>query len=200
MLIFDEVITGFGRTGAMFAAQTYCVTPDIICSGKGVSSVSIPLGTMIARQDMADAFYGRPEDDIQFAHGHTFAGNPLACAVGIAVLDEIVENRLDRRAEQFGRLLADRLEKLKRYGVVREVRGKEPLRGVELVRDTNTMEPFPELGKALKKTALNNGLIMRIDPSWFALAPALICTESDIEELCDLVDRSLQDALKGVRQ
>ena len=73
------------------------------------------------------------------------------------------------------------------------------LRGVELVRDTRTMDPFPELGRALKKTALKNGLIMRIDPSWFALAPALICTEADIEELCALVDKSLREALEEVR-
>ncbi|MBN2552133.1 MAG: aspartate aminotransferase family protein [Spirochaetales bacterium] len=198
LLIFDEVITGFGRTGAMFAAQSYGVTPDIICSGKGLSSGAVPLGTMIARQDMACAFYGKPEDDIQFAHGHTFAGNPLACAAGIAVLDEIVEKRLDRRAGELGEHLAGRLEKLKRYGVVREVRGRGLLRGVELVRDTETMEPFPELGAALKKTALSNGLIMRIDPSWFALAPALICTEEDIAELCGLVETSLRDALKAV--
>ena len=73
------------------------------------------------------------------------------------------------------------------------------LRGVELVRDTKTMAPFPELGSALKKAALKNGLIMRIDPSWFAVAPALICTESEIEELCDLVEQSLKDALETVR-
>ena len=200
ILIFDEVITGFGRTGAMFAAQSYGVTPDIICSGKGLSSGAIPLGAMITRQDMAAAFYGKPEDNIQFAHGHTFAGNPLASAAGIAVLDEIVENRLDQRAAEMGELLAARLEKLKTYGVVREVRGRGLLRGVELVRDTQSMEPFPELGKVLKRTALKNGLIMRIDPSWFALAPALICTESDIEELGDLVERSLQEALEEVNK
>lgn len=197
-LIFDEVITGFGRTGRMFAAQSYGITPDIICSGKGVSSGAIPLGTMIADLRMADAFYGELEDNVQFAHGHTFAGNPLACAAGIAVLDEIVEKRLDRRAEQLGMRLAERLESLKSYGVVREVRGRGLLRGVELVRDTESMEPFPELGTALKRTALDNGLIMRIDPGWFAVAPALICRESDIDELCGLVEQSLKDALEVV--
>ena len=200
ILIFDEVITGFGRTGAMFAAQSYGVAPDIICGGKGLSSGAVPLGAMIARQDMASAFYGKPEENIQFAHGHTFAGNPLACAAGIAVLDEIVEKCLDRRAAEMGELLAARLEKLKTYGVVREVRGRGLLRGVELVRDTQSMQPFPELGTALKRTALKNGLIMRIDPSWFALAPALICTESDIEELGDLTERSLQEALEEVKK
>ena len=198
MLIFDEVITGFGKTGSMFAAQTFGVTPDLMCCGKGLSSGVIPIGAMIAREDMAEAFWGRTEQDVQFAHGHTFAGNPLAAAVGIAAIDEIVENQLDLKARRLGDYLVARLEELKRFGVVREVRGKGILRGVELVKDTATMEPFPELGKALKRTALANGLIMRIDPSWFAVAPALIANESDLDEMCALIEKSLADALEEV--
>jgi adenosylmethionine-8-amino-7-oxononanoate aminotransferase len=198
LLIFDEVVTGFARTGEMFAAQTFGVTPDIICSGKGLSSGALPIGVMAAREDMADAFYGPVEDGVQFAHGHTFAGNPLACAVGIAVIDEIVEKALHKKARRLGHYLAQRLEGLKRYGVVREVRGKGVLRGVELVQDTTTMAPFPvdnKLGAALKKTALKNGLIMRIDPDWFAVSPPLIAEESDIDEMCELIEKSLQEAL-----
>jgi adenosylmethionine-8-amino-7-oxononanoate aminotransferase len=195
MLIFDEVITGFAKTGSMFAAQTFGVTPDIICCGKGLSSGVIPLGAMIAREDLGEAFLGPVEADLQFAHGHTFAGNPLASAVGIAVIDEILENDLSQKAQRLGDYLTARLEKLKKYGVIREVRGKGILLGVELVKDTRTMEPFPELGNALKRTALKNGLIMRIDPSWFAVAPALIAEESDLEEMCDLIDSSLSQAL-----
>ena len=198
LLIFDEVITGFGRTGAMFAAQAYGVTPDIICSGKGISSGMIPLGTMIARENLADAFYGRSEDNIQFAHGHTFAGNPLACAAGIAVVSEIVEKDLVSNAAKMGDYLTGKLEALKIYGVVREVRGMGLLRGVELVRDTESNAPFPELGNALKETAVRNGLIMRIDPSWFAVCPALNSKVEDIDELGDLVEKSLKDALEAV--
>lgn len=198
MLIYDEVITGCGKTGSMFAAQTFGVTPDIICCGKGLSSGMLPIGAMIAREDMADAFWGKPEENIQFAHGHTFAGNPLASAVGIAVIDEIVENRLDAKARRMGEYLTARLRQLSKYGVVREVRGKGILRGVELVKDTAGMAPYPELGIALKKTALKNGLILRIDPSWFAVAPALIATESDLDEMCDLIEKSLVEALEEV--
>lgn len=201
LLIFDEIITGIARTGHMFAAQTFDVTPDILCSGKGLSSGAIPLGAMMAREDMADAFFGPPEDGVEFAHGHTFAGNPLACAVGIAVLDEIVESKLDRKARELGAYVAQKLEGLKSYGVVREVRGKGVLRGVELVEDAVTMKPFPpggKLGDALKKTALKNGLILRIDPDWFAVAPALIANESDIDEMVDLIEKSLKDALEVV--
>ncbi|MEZ4639124.1 MAG: aspartate aminotransferase family protein [Caldilineaceae bacterium] len=198
VLIFDEIITGFARTGNMFAAQTFGVTPDIICGGKGLSSGAIPLGAMMAREDMADVFFGALEDDVHFAHGHTFAGNPLACAVGLAVLDEIEEKQLDRKAQEMGDYLAAKLENLKRYGVIREIRGKGMLRGVELTKDAATLEPFPALGHALKRTALKNGLIMRIDPSWFAVAPAVIAEKSDIDELYDRIDRSLADALEEV--
>jgi adenosylmethionine-8-amino-7-oxononanoate aminotransferase len=198
MLIFDEIITGIGKTGSMFAAQTFGVTPDLICCGKGLSSGMMPIGAMIAREDMANAFWGNVEDDVQFAHGHTFAGNPMACAVGIAVLDEIVENGLAEKAMETGEYLAAKLAELKKYGVVREVRGKGILRGVELVKSTQTMEPYPDLGDALKRTALDNGLIMRIDPTWFAVAPALVASKSEINEMCSLIELSLRQALEVV--
>ena len=198
ILIFDEVITGFGRTGAMFAAQTFGVTPDIICCGKGISTGLFPLGAMIAREDMGDAFWGPAEAEINFAHGHTFASNPLACAVGIAVIDELTSQGLPEKAHQSGAYLTEKLETLKEYGVIREVRGKGLLLGAELVKNTETMAPFPKLGQALKQTAINNGLIMRIDPTWFAVAPALIAEEAELDELFGLINRSLLEALEMV--
>jgi adenosylmethionine-8-amino-7-oxononanoate aminotransferase len=201
LLIFDEVLAGIARTGDFFAAQTFGVTPDILCAGKALSSGAIPIGAMMAREDMADAFYGPVEAGIAFAHGHTFAGNPLACAAGCAVIDEIVEKELDLKARRLGRVLEERLEGFKRYGVIREVRGKGTLRGVELVRDAKTMEPFAEgnkLGDALKQTALENGLIIRVDSDWFAVSPPLIAQESEIHEMCDRIERSLQQALEQV--
>jgi adenosylmethionine-8-amino-7-oxononanoate aminotransferase len=200
LLIFDEIITGFGKTGNMFAAQTYEVTPDIICSGKGLGSGVVPLGAMIARRDMGKAFLGRAADNVEFAHGNTFAGNPLACAVGSAVLDEIVEKGLDKKAAQTGEYLYSKLATLKKYGVVREVRGKGILLGVELVKDEKSNEPFPELGKALKQTAISNGLIMRIDPTWFAVAPALIAQKTDIDEMFSLIEKSLREALQKIHR
>jgi len=199
LLIYDEIITGFARTGRMFAAQTFGTTADIICAGKALSSGMIPLGSMIAREDIGEAFFGPAEADVEFAHGHTYAGNPLACAVGIALIDEIVEKDLCRKARELGDYLAGKLEGLKKYGVVREVRGKGVLRGVELVEDAAGNRPFPpgrKLGPLLKKTALSNGLIMRIDPDWFAVSPALIAERSDVDRMCELIEKSLQDALE----
>lgn len=196
-LIFDEIITGFGRTGQMFAAHSYGVTPDIICGGKGLSSGAIPLGAMMASERMGNAFFGPVEAEVNFAHGHTFAGNPLGAAVGIAVIDTLIEEKLPQKALATGDYLASKLEGLKRHGIVREVRGRGMLRGVEFMRGEDH-GPFPELGMALKKTALRNGLIMRIDPNWFAVAPALTAEQSDIDELVDLIERSVLDALELV--
>jgi adenosylmethionine-8-amino-7-oxononanoate aminotransferase len=187
-LIFDEVITGFAKTGNMFAAQTYGVTPDIICSGKGISSGAVPLGTLIAKREMAEAFQGTAESNVHFSHGHTFAGNPLACAVGVAVIQEILEQDLCAKAERLGEYLAARLGCLKKLGIVREVRGKGVLRGVEFTH--------PKLGVALKKTALRNGIILRIDPSWFAVCPPLIAEEADIDEMYELIHRSIVEAME----
>lgn len=197
LLIFDEVITGFAKTGNMFAAQTFGVTPDILCTGKGISNGAFPLGAMIARADMAEAFRGAPDENLHFAHGHTFAGNPLGCAVGLAVIEEIVQNDLCAKAERLGEHLRQRLGDLTRYGVVREIRGKGILRGVELVKE-GTAQPFPELGKELKRAALEHGIILRIDPSWFAVAPPLIAEEEDIDEMCDLIDACFRTALDRV--
>ena len=124
-------------------------------------------------------------------HGHTYAGNPLACAAGIAVIDEIVEKRLWERAGRLGEYLRTKLEALGRLGCVREVRGKGVLLGVEF--------SVPGLGVALKKTALANGIILRVDPDWFAVSPAIIATEADLDEMCTLIEKSLVQALAAFR-
>ena len=198
LLIFDEIITGWGRTGSMFGAETFSAIPDIICSGKALSNGTIPLGAMIAREDMAEAFKGDPAAGLNFAHGHTYAGSPVGCAAGLAVINEIVEKDLAARAGEMGAYLAEKLEGLKKYGVVREVRGRGLICGVEFVKDTNGLQPFPELGMALKKTALQNGLIIRVDPTWFAVVPALVISKDEVDEMCELIDRSLQEALAMV--
>jgi adenosylmethionine-8-amino-7-oxononanoate aminotransferase len=202
LLIYDEVITGFAKTGKMFAAQTFDVTPDIICTGKGMSSGAVPLGAMIARDELAAPFFGPAETECHFAHGHTFAGNPLAAAVGCAVIDEIVEKDLCAKAVRLGESLRARLEKLQRFGVVREIRGRGMLLGVELAEDAVTGRAFPperKLGVALKRTAQENGLIMRIDPDWFAVCPALIAEEADLDEMYARIEKSLTEALEQNR-
>ena len=198
LLIFDEVLTGFAKTGDMFAAQTYGVTPDILCGGKGLATGVIPVGAMMVREDLADCFYGPLESNVQFQHGNTFAGNPLAAAAASATIDELVAGDYPAKARRLGDRLRTRLEGLKATGVVREVRGLGVLLAVELVQDAATNEPFPvgrKLGEALRGPALDNGLILRIDPDWFAVCPPLIAEESDIDDLGDRIQRSLEQAM-----
>jgi adenosylmethionine-8-amino-7-oxononanoate aminotransferase len=203
LLIFDEVLTGFAKTGDMFAAQTFDVIPDMLCAGKALSSGMIPVGAMMSREDMADVFIGSEKERAQFAHGHTYAGNPLACAAGIAVVDEIVKKKLHLKARRIGEYLRRKLQQLQKLGVVREVRGRGVLLGVELVRDSERNEMWPadkKLGNALKKTALKRGLIMRIDADWFSVCPPLVAEEADIDEMYDRIEQSLKDALEIVQR
>ena len=202
MLILDEVLTGFCKTGDMFAAQTFHIIPDIICSGKGLSAGTLPLGAFMARADITDAFFGEEDDEVQFAHGHTYANFPLSNAIAIEVINIMEEEKLAERARNLNARIVQRFESLKKYEVVREVRGKGVLIGVELVEDMKTNRPFPDgrkLGTALKQTAIENGVIMRIDPDWFAVAPPIVSTDEEIEEMCDLIEKSLVDAIKMVK-
>ncbi len=194
-LIFDEVLTGWGKTGDMFAAQTYGVTPDLICSGKGLSSGLMPLGAMIADEKMGEVFDGPAESEKFFMHGHTYAGNPLAAAVGMEVISIIQEENLIDNVRKLSPYLFERLEGLKKLGIIREIRGKGFLIGVEFNADAVPNKTYGSIGEALKRTAPKNGLLMRINPDWFAIAPALNATKEQLDELCDKIEVSVKDAL-----
>jgi adenosylmethionine-8-amino-7-oxononanoate aminotransferase len=140
---------------------------------------------------------------MNFMHGHTYANFPLADAVGTAVIRVMTEERLPQRARVLGEYIRGRLLELKKYGVIREVRGKGILLGVELVEDPVTNKPFPEgrkLGTALKRAALENGIILRIDADWFAVAPPLVTTDEQACEMCDLIEKSLKQALDRIHK
>src|SRR6202034_3874142 len=100
LLIFDEVITGFGRLGHAFAAERYGVTPDLLCFAKGVNSGAVPMGGVIARQSIYDAFMHGPEHTIELFHGYTYSAHPLACAAGLAALDLYRDENLFERARR----------------------------------------------------------------------------------------------------
>jgi adenosylmethionine-8-amino-7-oxononanoate aminotransferase len=199
LLIFDEMITGMGRTGQMFAADTYGVTPDILCLGKGLSSGYAPLAATIWSDRIQEAFWGPPEAGIEFGHGHTFAGNPLSATAGLASAQEVLDRDLLANARRMGDLLRQRLNEMgERYGVFGEVRGAGLLWGVELARDPTSREPFPaewRVGKRIGAVAQELGLILRHDPHWFALAPPLIVTEEEIDAMCAILDASIKRVL-----
>ena len=199
LLVFDEMVTGMGRTGSMFAAQDFGVTPDILCLGKGLSSGYAPLAATIWTDHIQDAFLGAEEDGIEFGHGHTFAGNPLSAAAGLAAIEEILERDLIGHARAVGARLEDRLQSMAaKYGIFGEMRGKGLLWGVELVRDTTTKAPFSEetrIGKRIGAEAQRRGLIIRHDPEWIALAPPLVTSEEELDEMCAILDASIGTVL-----
>jgi adenosylmethionine-8-amino-7-oxononanoate aminotransferase len=196
-LIFDETITGFCKTGEMFAAQTYGVTPDVIVCGKGLSNGTMPLSAMIASSRMAAVFQDGTDPDKMFAHGQTFAGQPLGCAVGLAVLNELTSRNLAAKAHTIGDGLRERFGRINDdLGCFKEVRGKGLLLGVELTDGDRT---WGELGAELKKTSIDNNLILRADHAgWFSVAPALCAEDADLDELAEKLKQSLQDALDNI--
>jgi adenosylmethionine-8-amino-7-oxononanoate aminotransferase len=199
LLIFDEIITGIGRTGRMFAAETFGVTPDILCIAKGMSGGYAPLSAMICCRHLADAFWGPIEENPGFVEGHTFEGNPISCAAGIAVLSEILERDLCGNARVQGARLRQRFDDLARkYPAIGDVRGKGLFQAVELVQDRATKARFPDglaLGVKVGRRALEHGLLCRFDPHWIAFGPPLIVTAEQIDEMVSILDRSLREVL-----
>ncbi len=198
VLIFDEVLTGFGRTGQMFAAQTFGVTPDILCMGKGITSGYAPMSAIAFNDKIASAFWGEPEAGIEFAHGHTYGGNPLCAATALEVIAVMLDEDLPGRARAMGAYLRQRLEGLARFGIVGEVRGKGLLLGVELVKDAASKEAWPEktqIGLQIGNECLARGLIIRFDPDLIALAPPLIISKAEIDEMMTILEESIAAVL-----
>ncbi len=199
MLILDEVMTGFGRTGKMFAYEHWDVNADIVVMSKGITSGAYPLGAIAARTEYVDEMMGNGG----FAHGHTLAGNPMGCAVGLEVLNVITENRLVENAAAVGRTLKAGLERLKkRFEFIGQVRAKGLLTAIELVADRKTREPFPAELNAhflLTDEAYAEGLIVYprrpingLKGDHIMVAPPLITTRKEMHELLALLERALE--------
>lgn len=198
LLIFDEIITGIGRTGHMFAADTFGVVPDLLCLGKGLSGGYAPLSALMCRDHIGRAFWGDAPANPGFVEGHTYEGNPLSCAVGIAVLTEILERDLLANSRAMGARLRSGLERLRdTTGIIGDIRGKGLFLGIEFVKNPLTKEQFSfPLGTLIGRRAMENGLITRFDPTWIALGPPLIVTESDIDQILALLERSMREVMQ----
>lgn len=198
LLIHDEVMSGGGRTGRFFGAEHWDVVPDLICLSKGFGGGYVPLGAVIARDDMVEAVL----DAGGFIHGHTYAGNPLACAAGLAVIDEIEQSDMMGNAARMGDLLQGRLRDLmQKYPIIGDVRGKGLLLAFEFMADRNSKAPLPVDLKAfdrLVEIAYENGLIIYsrrtrggLSGDHFLVCPPMIVTTEQIEEIMGLLDLSL---------
>jgi adenosylmethionine-8-amino-7-oxononanoate aminotransferase len=195
LLIFDEIITGIGRTGRMFAAETFGVTPDVLLTAKGLSGGYAPLSAMICRRPIADAFWGPIASNPGFVEGHTFEGNPISCAAGLAVLREILERDLLANARKQGDRLRKGFEALAtKYPIIGDIRGKGLFQAIEFVRDRATKARFPDataFGVQVGRRALSHGLLCRFDPHWIAFGPPLVSSAHEIDEMVAILDRSL---------
>ena len=193
LLIFDEVITGFGRLGAPFAADYFDVSPDIITTAKAVTNGTIPMGAVLVKKHIHDAFMNVPEETIDFFHGYTYSGHPVACAAAIATLDVYKEEGLLTRAAELAPYWQEAVHALKGLPHVIDIRNIGLIGAVEF-------EPIPETpGKRAHNRfveAFKRGLLTRATGDIIALSPPLIIEKKEIDQLFDIfsgVLRSVRD-------
>ena len=197
LLIFDEVATGFGRTGRMFASDHEAVTPDLLCLAKGLSGGYLPLAATLATEEVYEAFLGRYEELKTFFHGHTYTANPLACAVSLANLDlfereQTIEHL--RPKIDFLKHSLLRFEKLEHVGDIRQVGF---MVGLELVRDPSTKEPYElkdRIGIKVTRSAREMGVIIRPLGNVIVLMPPLQIKLSELKRLLNVVFKAIQQA------
>jgi adenosylmethionine-8-amino-7-oxononanoate aminotransferase len=197
VLIFDEIITGFGRTGHLFASERFSTWPDILVFGKGLTAGYVALSATVLTDRLAQAFWGAPGQE--FAAGHTYAGNPVACAAGLAALAELRDRDLVANAAARGEQGLRRLRSLQvRAPGIGDARGEGLLFGLELVRDAETKEQFPaaeNVGVKIREAARRKGLLLRASHWMAVLAPPLTTTEAELDELLDIFDEALTGVL-----
>ena len=196
LLIFDEIITGIGRTGEMFAANTFGVVPDMLCAGKALASGYAQIMAVLMRQNVAETFWGDPTKNPGLIAGHTQEGSPPACAAALATLAEIEKRDLCANARRVGERLLDGLEGLRRHGIIGDIRGRGLFYGIEFVRDLESKQQFDgAIGTRIGKRALELGMLTRYDQHWLAIGPPLIITDDHADQIVAILDQSIADVL-----
>jgi 4-aminobutyrate--pyruvate transaminase len=201
LLIADEVICGFGRTGKMFGTETFAMKPDIMTMAKAITSGYLPLSATVISEDIYRACVGQSEKHGVFAHGYTYTGHPAACAVALEVLDIYEERDLLSHTRRVGPLLQDGVRKLAGHPLVGEVRGVGLVAGMELVPDKpgrGTFDPPGTAGALFVARAQANGLIVRNLQDTVALCPPLIISEGEIDELLRKFTKTLDETTQAL--
>ena len=190
LLIFDEVITGFGRLGFAFAAERYGVLPDMITFAKGVSNGAAPMGGVLVRDTIHDAFMTGPEHVAELAHGYTYSAHPLACAAGLATLDIYRDEKLFERANQLEPKFADAVMSLKSLPNVVDIRTIGLTAGIDLAPSADGVgkRGFAGLNSAFH----DHDIMLRAVGDTLALTPPLIVTEDQIGEIVDKVGKVIR--------
>lgn len=189
LLIFDEVITGFGRLGTSFAAERFGIVPDIITVAKGITSGTVPMGAVFVTKDIYDAFMDAPENAVELFHGYTYSGHPVACAAGLATLDVYAEEGLFQRADELSGYWEDAVHSLKGLPHIIDLRNLGLMAGIEL-------EPRPDKpGTRAFETFLKcyeDGVLIRTTADIIALSPPLIVEKAQIDQIFDTIGGALK--------
>ena len=181
LLIFDEVITGFGRLGHAFAAERFGVVPDLLTFAKGVTSGTAPMGGVMCRQHIYDAFMNGPDHVIELFHGYTYTGHPIAAAAGVATMDVYRDEKLFERARKLENVWADAAFRLKGHPLIEDIRTL----GLVAAFDLKPVDGKPGLRayKAMENGFHDHGFMIRITADTIALSPPLIVSENQIDEI-----------------
>lgn len=192
LLIADEVICGFGRTGAWFGSDRYGIKPDLMTLAKGLSSGYIPISAVMVGGRVAEVLTTMDDD---FAHGYTYGGHPVACAVALENIRIIEgEGLVERAANETGPYLQSRLAELATHPIVGEVRGAGLIAGIELVEDKamrKRFDPARKAGMTCRNHCMENGLVMRAIRDIMVLSPPLIITKGEIDFIVETARRAL---------
>lgn len=189
LLIFDEVITGFGRMGSLFSADRFGVVPDLIAFAKGITSGVVPLGGVLVKKEIYDAFMTGPEHLVEFFHGYTYSGHPLACAAGVAALEVYQREGLFERVDALEPVLADAIHSLRGEPHVIDTRNLGLAAAVEFE---------PRAGAASMRAmdifhhCFDHGAMVRYTGDIIAIGPALIISETQIAQLIDLIRTAIR--------
>jgi beta-alanine--pyruvate transaminase len=190
LLIFDEVITGFGRLGYAFAAERYGVLPDMITFAKGVTNGAAPMGGVIVRDTVHEAFMTGPDHAVELFHGYTYSAHPLACAAGLATLDIYRDEKLFERARKLEPIFADAVHSLKGQPNVVDIRTVGLTAGIDLAPRSDM--PGKRGYEALNSAFHDNEMMLRVAGDTLALTPPLIMSEDQIDEIVGKVAKVIK--------
>jgi len=194
LLIADEVATGFGRTGRMFASEHESVVPDIMCLSKGITNGYLPLAVTLTNDDVFNAFLGEFKELKTFFHGHSYTGNPLACAAALACLQVFeTECPLEKAVDKIA-LLEGKLEDIAELPHVGNVRNKGLMAGIELVRDKLSREQYAweeRMGWKVALTARDEGVLIRPLGNVIVIMPPISISAESMERLMDVIMKSI---------
>lgn len=193
LLIADEVATGFGRTGKMFACDHERVTPDLLCVAKGCTGGYLPLAATLTTEKIYEAFLGDSSEQKTFFHGHSYTGNALGCAAALANLEIFKKEKTLAQVKKRSRILENLLKPLTDLPIVGDVRQCGMMAGIELVKNKDTHEPFPfskRIGHQVARECRRRGLLIRPIGNILILVPQLTTTEQELRQMTTILTKS----------